>query len=128
MLGWGRLALAHSQARPQVIFRVKSAVGKDMWERLMALWMWWSRCRMGMLGVSPAWREIHSGTPAMGGTTPSPAWTQPSSKAAEFQQQKQSWRPARRPHCMAGRSQFLSQPLPPDCEKEALEICSETQC
>lgn len=75
MLGWGLLALAHSQARPQVTFRVKSAVGKDMWERLMALWMWWSRCRMGMLEVSPAWRVGHSGTPAKGGTTPSPAQT-----------------------------------------------------
>ena len=49
-------------------------------------------------------------------------------QAAVFQQQKHSWRPARRPHCMAWRSQFLSQPLPPDCEKEALELCSETQC
>lgn len=127
MLGWGLLALAHSQARPQVTFRVKSAVGKDMWERLMALWMWWSRCRMGMLGVSPAWREGHSGTPAKGGTTPSPVRTQPSSRAAVFQQQKQSWWPARRPHCMAWRSQFLSQPLPPDCEKEALETYSEIQ-
>ena len=127
MLGWGLLALVHSQARPQVTFRVKSAVGKDMWERLMALWMWWSHCRMGMLGVSPAWREGHSGTPAKGGTTPSPARTQPSSRAAVFQQQKHSWRPAHRSHCMAWRSQFLSQPLPPDCEKEALEKCSETQ-
>lgn len=70
MLGWALLALAPSQAGPRVTFRVRSAVGKDMWERPMALWMWWSRRRMGMLGASPAWREGHGGTPAGGGATP----------------------------------------------------------
>ena len=70
VLGWGLLALAPSHAGPRVTFRVRSAVGKDMWERPMALWMWWSRRRMGMLGASPAWREEHGGTPAGGGATP----------------------------------------------------------
>ena len=70
VLGWGLLALAPSQGGPQVTFRVRSAVGKDMWERPMALWMWWSRRRMGMLGASPAWTEGHGGTPAGGGATP----------------------------------------------------------
>ena len=52
-----------------------------------------------------------------GSHTP-PAWTQPSSRAAMFRQQKPGWRPARRPHCTAWGSQFLSQPLPPNREKK----------
>lgn len=58
---------------------------------------WWDPCRRG------------SHTP--------PAWTQPSSRAAMFRQQKHSWRPACRPRCTAWKSQFLSQPLPPNREK-----------
>lgn len=75
MAVWGAAAPASSQAhgpaalRTGVTFRVRSAVGKDIWERPMALWMWCSLRRMGMLCVSPAWRRQEAmgpGTEAAG--------------------------------------------------------------